>query len=100
VPAFTELLRANVAPVEAYATEYSPVKACVAESMLASRAFGESQRRGFESRPEHHSQSILGFYMHGCMFGRGVGEDHVFWSISKTCNERGGRAESAFQSTV
>jgi hypothetical protein len=35
--ALVELLRAAVAPVEASATEYSPVKACDAESMLASR---------------------------------------------------------------
>lgn len=43
------LLRAVGAPVEASATEYSPVKAPVAESMLASRPCGESQRRGFKS---------------------------------------------------
>ena len=57
--ALIELLRAAVAPVEASATEYSPVKASVAESMLASRVFGESQRRGFESRPEHQPSTQL-----------------------------------------
>jgi len=55
------MLRAAVAPVEANATEYSPVKAQTAESMLASRASERASDAGSKanvrgkSRPEHHA---------------------------------------------
>ena len=57
------MLRAAVAPVEANATEYSPVKAQTAESMLASRTSERASDAGSKanvrgkSRPEHHASS-------------------------------------------